>query len=126
MGNKNNLGNKVLNVIKNSWKAIPWVGFVNYIESGYNKDLEKEVSGLKIAGKIYGSFGWSTLASVYLMAGATGSSLNPVNQMNSFIEYLKKQEQCQIDASMGIQNSSKTYVPSFEDWERAYNKIKSS
>ena len=99
---------------------------------------------MKIAGKIYGSFGWSALASVYLIAGATGSSWNPVNQMNSFIEHLKKQEkianykssvidyvdtnnnglrkqeQSQIDTLMGIQDSSKTYVPSSEDWERAY------
>jgi hypothetical protein len=52
-------------------------------------------------------------------------------QKSFVIQYIDKdnnglniQEDYQIKELMDIQDSSKTYVPTFKDWERAYNKIK--
>ncbi len=133
---------------KNSWKVIPFVGFVAYNFVGINKDKEKEIPTLVRTGKVLMHILWTSLWVSYSVVGASAHEWNPKDQIEDFREVSKKnkklktykaivtahidsdenglsnREDYKIKELMGVQDSSKTYAPSFEDWERAYNRIK--
>jgi len=151
---RKDLGEKVLNsakhIVNNSWKAIPWIGFLGHLldiqyseeDKYYNEKIHPSMKGF---GKILSHLGWSVLGTLYVVAGSSTSlGWNPLEykekgkeyeiqqkQKSFVIQYIDKdnnglniQEDYQIKELMDIQDSSKTYVPTFKDWERAYNKIK--
>ena len=145
---KNELKKKVLNVAKDSWKVIPGISFLAYALSDSilkDKETKKGIHYLKEIGKISGHLIWAGVGIVYLACGVSGLGWNPFeykekimqwnkenNKINSVINYVNKDfeglsfsEEYQIMELMGIQDSSKNYVITFKDWERAYNKINS-
>ena len=134
---------------KNSWKAIPVVSLLYY---EHPDNYEDEEDSLKRIGKVLGHLGWAILATFYVVGGVSGSEWNPIEQIKDIKKSIKEsnekteklpnyksdvmnyvdkdnnglsnKENYQIKELMKIQNYSKTYVPTFKDWERAYNKIK--
>ena len=146
---KEDLEKIVLNIVKYTLNVIPWIGLVNYIEWDIQKNREKGVPAWKIGGKLFGHFAWSALTTSYLLVGTMGFGWNPLedgvkprepnerteklanykSSVTNFVDTdnngLSNKEDYQIKELMGIQDSSKNYVPTSQDWERAYDKIKS-
>ncbi len=141
------LGKKVLNVVKNSWKAIPVVGYLNYHFFGLNKDKEKGVSKGIRGGKYAAHVLWTYFGIFYPVGGIVSHEWNLQNQIKFYVDRpqnkrtlekyelvvtdfvdknhngLSYRENYKIKELMDLQDSSKTYIPTLEDWKRAYFKI---
>ncbi len=82
---RKDIGKKVLNGLKNSWKLIPWVGLGNYFTT-CEKDKEKKE--YVIGGKALMHFVWAMGATIYLVGGVSLGNWTP----NQYKEFNQKQE----------------------------------
>ena len=99
------------NIVKNSWKYLPGLSFVNYLFSeSYNQDIKK--NNLSASAKMMGHL-------AYLIAGAAVLSLeigmreiNPITARQVMIKRIEETEQKQRDYQRQISaTSEKLFAP---------------
>lgn len=122
---------------RNSLKPLPFVGFIDYMINGFEKDklktgMIKFTIHLLYAGTIMGLTAINMVdvkkdsLQNYRLDNNTKSHHKSVvkDYVDKNNDGISRKEQYKIDTLMNIQNKHADYKPTSEDWERAYKRVK--